>query len=147
MSIPPPHSIHREMIGRIGSHLLISLLGQLQEGIVSTHMESTMARPLSRKEFGKAAGASLLAHYQPSFLPHPCTLLPILLARYRQSHDITDWNSSYVRMDLMERYHGQASGIFGCDEHLAGNMPSRGETLVGEVPQKVRPWWGRCLKR
>ena len=27
----------------------------------------------------------------------------------------------------MEQYHGQASGIFGCDEHLAGNMPSRGE--------------------
>ena len=35
MSVPPPHSIHRDMIGRIGSRLLISLLGQLQEGIIS----------------------------------------------------------------------------------------------------------------
>ena len=102
-----------------------------------------MARPLSQKEFGEAATLCLeplcwhiILHLSS---PTPAPSSPILLARYRQSHDITDWNSSYVRMDLMEQYHGQASGIFGCDEHLAGNMPSRGETLVGEVPQEVRP--------
>ena len=51
----------------------------------------------------------------------------ILVIRYRQSHDYSDADSSYVRMDKMDRYHGQASGIFSCDEHLAGKMPSRGE--------------------
>lgn len=48
------------------------------------------------------------------------------LCRYRQSHNKTDFNSSYVRMEKLDKYHGQASGIFACDEHLAGRMPSRG---------------------
>ena len=32
-------------------------------------------------------------------------------------------------MQKLDEYHGQASGIFGCDEHLAGKMPSRGNRL------------------
>ena len=49
--------------------------------------------------------------------------------RYRQSHNASDWQSSYVRMQKLDEYHGQASGIFACDEHLAGKMPSRGGPL------------------
>ena len=45
---------------------------------------------------------------------------------YRQSNDSRDYNSSYERMRLLDTYHGLPSGIFACDEHLAGNMPSRG---------------------
>ena len=33
-------------------------------------------------------------------------------------------------MEVLDKYHGQASGIFSCDEHLAGLMPSRGQTNV-----------------
>ena len=45
---------------------------------------------------------------------------------YRQSNDTSDYQSSYERMRLIDTYHGLASGIFACDEHLAGKMPSRG---------------------
>lgn len=41
--------------------------------------------------------------------------------------------SSYVRMQKLDKYHGQASGVFGCDEHLAGTMPSRGTELCTVV--------------
>ena len=46
---------------------------------------------------------------------------------------MSDLRSSYVRMAKLDKYHGQASGIFGCDEHLAGNMPSRGSELCTVV--------------
>ena len=46
---------------------------------------------------------------------------------------MSDFNSSYVRMYKLDKYHGLASGIFGCDEHLAGNMPSRGSELCTVV--------------
>jgi hypothetical protein len=52
---------------------------------------------------------------------------------YRQSGDRADWDSSYVRMQRLDKYHGQASGVFGCDEHLAGTMPSRGTELCTVV--------------
>ena len=47
--------------------------------------------------------------------------------RYRQSHNQTDFQSSYDRIQKLDQYHGLPSGIFACDEHLAGNMPSRGK--------------------
>ena len=36
-------------------------------------------------------------------------------------------------MKKLDEYHGQASGVFGCDEHLAGTMPSRGTELCTVV--------------
>ncbi len=45
---------------------------------------------------------------------------------FRQSHSQSDADSSYQRMKVIDQYHGQASGMFTCDEHLAGLMPSRG---------------------
>lgn len=36
-------------------------------------------------------------------------------------------------MQKLDEYHGQASGVFGCDEHLAGRMPSRGTELCTVV--------------
>jgi len=52
---------------------------------------------------------------------------------YRQSKDPSDLESSYQRVERLYRYHGMASGIFGCDEHLAGNMPSHGSELCTVV--------------
>ena len=57
----------------------------------------------------------------------PCDPVLLLSFRYRQSRNKTDFESSYVRMQKLDTYHGQPSGIFACDEHLAGLMPSRGE--------------------
>jgi hypothetical protein len=47
--------------------------------------------------------------------------------RYRQSRDESDAHSSYDRVQKLDDYHGLPSGIFACDEHLAGKMPSRGK--------------------
>ena len=66
-------------------------------------------------------------------LHFPYLRLPLF--RYQQSQDESDIESSYVRMQKLDQYHGQASGIFGCDEHLAGNMPSRGENVLSIHPQ------------
>ena len=61
-----------------------------------------------------------------------CLHLP--LCRYQQSQDDSDIESTYIRIQKLDQYHGQASGIFGCDEHLAGNMPSRGECVFTDLP-------------
>lgn len=53
----------------------------------------------------------------------------VFYRRYRQSHNQTDFQSSYDRVQKLDQYHGLPSGIFACDEHLAGNMPSRGEEI------------------
>jgi hypothetical protein len=34
---------------------------------------------------------------------------------------------------ILDRYHGQANGLFSCDEHLAGRMPSQGSELCTVV--------------
>ena len=52
---------------------------------------------------------------------------------YRQSRDKDDMDSSYERLAQMDQYHGQASGIFSCDEHLAGKNPSRGTEMCTVV--------------
>lgn len=65
---------------------------------------------------------------------------------YRQSQDPSDVASTYLRMQLLDQYHGQASGIFrygkdlpssltsnSCSEHLAGLMPSQGSELCTVV--------------
>ena len=50
--------------------------------------------------------------------------------RYRQSHNESDAHSSYNRVQKLDDYHGLPSGIFACDEHLAGKMPSRGKLTM-----------------
>jgi len=52
---------------------------------------------------------------------------------YRASADPDDQASSHERMNLLDEYHGQASGIFSCDECLAGLNPSRGTELCTVV--------------
>ena len=42
-----------------------------------------------------------------------------------------DRNETYMAMTMLDKYHGQANGIHGCDEHLAGSNPSRGSCVSG----------------
>jgi uncharacterized protein len=49
--------------------------------------------------------------------------------RYRLAGDAQDKNSIFSMLEFLDRYHGQATGIFTCDEHLAGRSPSQGTEL------------------
>jgi hypothetical protein len=49
--------------------------------------------------------------------------------RYRQSGDSGDRDAIFSILETLDRYHGQATGIFTCDEHLAGRSPSQGTEL------------------
>ncbi len=53
--------------------------------------------------------------------------------RYRLTQDEHDRDSIFTMLAELDRRHGQATGIFGCDEHLAGRSPSRGSELCTVV--------------
>jgi hypothetical protein len=53
--------------------------------------------------------------------------------RYRHPGDGKDKDAIFRMLDLLDRYHGQATGIFTCDEHLAGRSPSQGTELCTVV--------------
>jgi hypothetical protein len=53
--------------------------------------------------------------------------------RYRLTGDAKDKDAVFPMLDLLDRYHGQATGIFTCDEHLAGRSPSQGSELCTVV--------------
>jgi DUF1680 family protein len=47
--------------------------------------------------------------------------------------DKNDRDALYRMLGALDRYHGQPSGIFGADEHLAGRDPSQGTELCAVV--------------
>ena len=49
--------------------------------------------------------------------------------RYRLTGDPKDKDAIFRMLDQLDRYHGQATSIFTCDEHLAGRSPSQGTEL------------------
>jgi DUF1680 family protein len=53
--------------------------------------------------------------------------------RYRLTGDAKDRGSILEMLGRLDRYHGQATGIFTCDEHLAGRSPSQGTELCTVV--------------
>ncbi len=53
--------------------------------------------------------------------------------RYRLTGDEQDKSAIFRMLDLLDRYHGQATGIVTCDEHLAGRSPSQGSELCTVV--------------
>jgi uncharacterized protein len=53
--------------------------------------------------------------------------------RYRLTGDLKDRDAVFSMLDLLDRYHGQATGMFTCDEHLAGRSPSQGTELCTVV--------------
>ena len=52
---------------------------------------------------------------------------------YRQSHSQEDRDAVWQIIDTLDAYHGQATGIFTGDEHLAGLNPSQGSELCAVV--------------
>jgi hypothetical protein len=53
--------------------------------------------------------------------------------RLRLTGDPADQAAIYTMLDLLDTYHGQATGVFTCDEHLAGRSPSQGTELCTVV--------------
>jgi hypothetical protein len=53
--------------------------------------------------------------------------------RSRLTNDANDKNAVFSMLALLDRYHGQATGIFTCDEHLSGRSPSQGTELCTVV--------------
>ena len=49
--------------------------------------------------------------------------------RSRHSGDPKDRSAITNMLDQLDRYHGQATGVFSCDEHLGGRSPSQGTEL------------------
>jgi hypothetical protein len=52
---------------------------------------------------------------------------------WRQSNDPTDREAALEFIKTLDTYHGQATGIFTCDEHYAGLNPSQGTELCTVV--------------
>ena len=52
---------------------------------------------------------------------------------FRQSGDPADREAVYRLIAELDRYHGQATGVFTGDEHLAGTSPSQGTELCAVV--------------
>ena len=52
---------------------------------------------------------------------------------YRQSGQDADRDSAFQTLDMLDTYHGQATGLFTGDEHLAGLNPSQGTELCAVV--------------
>jgi hypothetical protein len=52
---------------------------------------------------------------------------------YRQSQAERDRTAAFQFMDVLDRWHGQATGVFTGDEHYAGKNPSQGTELCAVV--------------
>jgi len=53
--------------------------------------------------------------------------------RYRLSGDPADRAAATAGFETLDRWHGQATGVFSGDEHLAGRSPSQGTELCAVV--------------
>ncbi|MDP9310365.1 MAG: glycoside hydrolase family 127 protein [Chloroflexota bacterium] len=51
----------------------------------------------------------------------------------RLSHETADRDAVFQMIATLDRYHGQATGLFTGDEHLAGRSPSQGTELCAVV--------------
>lgn len=54
-------------------------------------------------------------------------------AWYRLSGDAADRDAVHQMLAVLDRYHGQATGVFSGDEHLAGTSPAQGTELCAVV--------------
>ena len=51
------------------------------------------------------------------------------VVRSLTSHDPADRASIHAMLATLDRFHGQANGMFSCDEHYGGTSPSQGTEL------------------
>jgi hypothetical protein len=54
---------------------------------------------------------------------------------YRHTSNAEDAIAILRMLDTLDKYHGQATGMFTCDEHLAGRNPSQGTELCTVVEE------------
>ena len=80
---------------------------------------------LERTETGRWAYESHVVNHGMS-IKHPGVC-------YRMSGDPADRDGARLMIETLDRYHGQASGIFTGDENLAGLSPSQGTELCAVV--------------
>jgi len=52
---------------------------------------------------------------------------------FRQSRDEGDRKAAFKIIEMLDTYHGQATGLFAGDEHYAGKNPSQGTELCAVV--------------
>jgi uncharacterized protein len=52
---------------------------------------------------------------------------------FRRSTDATDIDSTFIRLQKLDTFHGAVTGMFQADEHLAGSMPSHGTETCAVV--------------
>ena len=50
--------------------------------------------------------------------------------RSRISGVTKDRSAVFSMLDILDRYHGQPTGVFTCDEHLAAAVPPRGPSFA-----------------
>ena len=72
-------------------------------------------------------------HISGSHGPNAAMGLKQPALRYRASGDDIDRDFIHTMISTLDRYHGQASGVFTCDEHLAGRSPTQGTELCAVV--------------
>jgi hypothetical protein len=56
--------------------------------------------------------------------------------RYRQSRDLADRRAVFDLIAKLDEFHGQVTGAFNADVHLAGRNPSQGTELCAIVEQQ-----------
>src|SRR5919202_784701 len=81
--------------------------------------------------------------YQEKTRPEECNLINHVVNNamaikqpgiwFRQSGDAADRDGAFRIMELLDTYHGQPTGVFTGDEHLAGRSPSQGTELCAVV--------------
>ena len=52
---------------------------------------------------------------------------------WRQTGDLAERQAVYRALEMLDSYHGQVTGVFSGDEHLAGRDPSQGTELCAVV--------------
>lgn len=65
--------------------------------------------------------------------PNNAMAIKVPAVWYRQSGDPADRDGAAKMIAALDQYHGQATGMFSCDEHLAGRSPSQGSELCAVV--------------
>lgn len=67
--------------------------------------------------------------------------------KFQQTGEEAYQESFTMGLDFLDRYHGQVTGVFSCDEHLAGTNPNQGTELCAVVEmmhslEKLISIWG-----
>lgn len=89
-----------------------------------------------RDSQGKQGETSLSSHVVNNAM---AVKYPALWAR--QSGDRRDTEASREMIEILEYYHGQATGMFSGDEHLAGRNPSQGTELCAVAEYMYSMEW------